>query len=100
MSLVSAFLNICLESQEPLESLALDGGCHVVGHGGSWRMRPRRIVECIETVELYVADERERLLELFVRLARKADDDVGGHRVVAARALDRLDDPKVPRTRV
>ena len=55
-------------------------GRHLVGHVGSKGTGTLTVAEHVHTREPHAAAQRQRLLELLVRLTRKTDDDVARKR--------------------
>jgi hypothetical protein len=53
-----------------------DGAGHLIGHLGRGRAGPRTVEEAERAVEAHFVDQLQRELEIALRLAGKADDEV------------------------
>ena len=70
-----------LQGQQLVVPPPLDLLRHVVGvELGGLGARPRAVLEDEAVLEPRLADQLDRLLEIVLRLAAKADDEVAGHR--------------------
>ena len=69
-----------------------------LGKPGGLRPCPRRVDEGERAVEPHLLDERQRLLEVGVRLAGEPDDEIGAERKVGHRLAERLDESEVTRS--
>ena len=76
---------------QPLHALALDLLGHLVGHRGGLGAAARRVDEGERVVVADLVADLERLLEVLLRLAREADDDVGRERDAGHRGAHALD---------
>ena len=85
---VARDLNLALAFLQDGEPAALFFLGNRVRHRQRGRIRARRILEREDAVVSYRIEQRKRLLEIRFRLAREADDHVGGKAELAARALD------------
>ena len=86
-------LLLCLQKlREPLRFLLVRDR---VFHFGGSRAGARRENKRKERRELHLADEAQRLAELLIRLARKADDNVGGQRQIGHFLFRIADEVKV-----
>src|SRR5690606_35633926 len=85
---------------EALQSLVLDGIRYLQRHFGAGRSRPRRIFEREGLGVAYLAHDLQRLLEILLRLARKADDEIARHCDVGPGGADLLDAAQIVRRRV
>ena len=75
---------------EPLEPLVLDRLGHLVGHRRRVGAAAGRVDEREGAVVAHLLDDGERLLEVRLRLAGEADDDVGAERQVGNRVAQAL----------
>src|SRR5689334_2793736 len=89
--LVNFLLRRTLHSFEFEEACSLCSFGNVVFKLRGWRAGAFRILEDIKTVVLTLFHERQSLLEVFIRLTGKTDDDVARQRQTTARILDALD---------
>ena len=77
-ALVDLVLDAGLEVEQPLQARGGDlvGDLRLAAPPRRRRAGPRRVAEAEEAAEPDAPDERERLLEVLVRLPRKPDDEV------------------------
>ena len=80
---------------EPLDPLALDVVRHLVGHRCGFGARTRRVDERESAVVADLLHDLERLAEVVLGLARKADDQVGAEREIRDRVAQPLDEQQV-----
>ena len=80
---------------EPLDALALDLVGHLISHRRRLGAAARRVDERERAVEADLLDRRTGLFEIAVRLAGKADDEVGRERKVGDRRAELVDESEV-----
>src|SRR5262249_39147533 len=78
MTLIVHALDLSLTVIQDGKPLHLDLIGNGVMHVNGWRVGPRRVLEAENSVVANGIEQRDGLLEVAIRLARKADDDVCG----------------------
>src|SRR5690349_16102441 len=89
--MINLLLSSSLNLFEFKESVCLFFLRYVVVEVCGGRAGTARVLEDVKAVVLTLLDEFERLAEVVVSFAGKADDDVAGKRQTTAGALDTLD---------
>src|SRR5436190_24125313 len=85
---------------QALEARALHFGRDLIGQLGRWRSGARAVAEAIGIIELELASQLERGVELRVGLAGEADDEVRAHADAGSRRAQAPQDRAVLERRV
>ena len=88
------------EFEQALVAFLADFLRHLIGHFGGGRVAALGVFENVGVVEFHFARERQRFLKILLRLAGKADDDVGGDADARSRAAQFFDDAEKSFARV
>ncbi len=93
-------LYLSLTIQQDLQPLCFDLFRDAVFHGNRGRVWARRVFEGEDRIVPHLLQQRNGLLEVLVRLAGKADDNIGRQADRSTRCLDPCNTLQIPLTRI